>query len=231
MKRSHIEISKMVVGERAVEFVRDGMILGLGTGTTVRYFIEKLAEKIKKESLEIIAIPTSIETEKMADNLEIPLSNLNEYPEVDLDIDGADEVDLNFNLIKGGGGAHTKEKIVAMASKEFIVIVDKTKTVDRIGNIPVPIEVLSFSENFVRKEIQKLGGIARLREDFRTDNGNLILDVRFNIINPEKLEGDINNIPGVIENGIFANRRPEKIIVADGKKVRIMERDLNGGKR
>ncbi len=231
MKRSHIEISKMVVGERAVEFVRDGMILGLGTGTTVRYFIEKLAEKIKKESLEIIAIPTSIETEKMADNLEIPLSNLNEYPEVDLDIDGADEVDLNFNLIKGGGGAHTKEKIVAMASKEFIVIVDKTKTVDRIGNTPVPIEVLSFSENFVRKEIQKLGGIARLREDFRTDNGNLILDVRFNIINPEKLEGDINNIPGVIENGIFANRRPEKIIVADGKKVRIMERDLNGGKR
>jgi len=118
-----------------------------------------------------------------------------------------------------------------MASKEFIVIVDKTKTVDRIGNIPVPIEVLSFSENFVRKEIQKLGGIARLREDFRTDNGNLILDVRFNIIKPEKLEGDINNIPGVIENGIFANRRPEKIIVADGKKVRIMERDLNGGKR
>ncbi|RLI87586.1 MAG: ribose 5-phosphate isomerase A [Candidatus Altiarchaeales archaeon] len=231
MKRSHIEISKMAVGERAVEFVRDGMILGLGTGTTVRYFIEKLAEKIKKESLEIIAIPTSIETEKMADNLEIPLSNLNEYPEVDLDIDGADEVDLNFNLIKGGGGAHTKEKIVAMASKEFIVIVDKTKTVDRIGNTPVPIEVLSFSENFVRKEIQKLGGIARLREDFRTDNGNLILDVRFNIINPEKLEGDINNIPGVIENGIFANRRPEKIIVADGKKVRIMERDLNGGKR
>ncbi len=231
MKRSHIEISKRVVGERAVEFVRDGMILGLGTGTTVRYFIEKLAEKIKKESLEIIAIPTSIETEKMADNLEIPLSNLNEYPEVDLDIDGADEVDLNFNLIKGGGGAHTKEKIVAMASKEFIVIVDKTKTVDRIGNTPVPIEVLSFSENFVRKEIQKLGGIARLREDFRTDNGNLILDVRFNIINPEKLEGDINNIPGVIENGIFANRRPEKIIVADGKKVRIMERDLNGGKR
>lgn len=225
MKRSHIEISKRAAGERAVKFVRDGMILGLGTGTTVRHFMEKLAKKIRDESLEIVAIPTSIETEKLADNLKIPLSNLNEYPEVDLDIDGADEVDSGFNLIKGGGGAHTREKIVATAAKEFIVIVDNTKISNRIGNFPVPVEVLPFSENLVRKEIQRLGGIAKLREDFRTDNENLILDVRFNIINPERLEGDINNIPGVIENGIFANRRPEKIIVADGKKVRIIERD------
>lgn len=225
MKKSDIEFSKKIAGEKAVKFVGDDMLIGLGTGTTVKYFIEKLVEKIKKYSWNIVAIPTSIETERLANKLGIPLSDMNKYSRVDLYIDGADEVDSNFNLIKGGKGAHTREKIIATAAREFIVIVDKTKIVERIGNIPVPLEVLHFSENFVKKEVQRLGGIAKLRENFRTDNGNLILDARFNIVNPEKLEKDLNNIPGVIENGIFSYRRPERVIVADGKNIEILERD------
>lgn len=225
MNKASTELLKKAAGEKAVEFVEGGMVLGLGTGSTVKYFIEKLAEEVRRESLDIVAIPTSVETEKLADSLKIPLSNLNEYPLVDLDVDGADEVDSRFNLIKGGGGAHTREKIVAMASKEFIVIVDNSKIVDKIGSFPVPVEVLPFSKNFVRKEIQRLGGLAKLREGFMTDNNNIIFDARFNIINPGKLECDLNNIPGVIENGVFAHRRPEKVIVAGDKGIRVLKRD------
>ena len=223
MNDNYLEESKKAAGEKAADYVKNGMILGLGTGSTVRYFIEKLAAQIKTQNLDITAIPTSKASEKLARSLGITLTTLDEHPQIDLDVDGADVVDPNFNLIKGGGGAHTREKIIASASKEFIVIVDKSKMVPRLGNFPVPVEVLSFSEKYVRNEIIALGGLPRRREGFVTDSGNLILDCRFNIINPGKLETDLKCIPGVVEDGIFAKRRPEKVIVADERCVKILE--------
>jgi ribose 5-phosphate isomerase A len=218
------EASKKAAGEKAAEYVRDGMILGLGTGSTVRYFIERLASQIKEQGLDITAIPTSVASEKLANSFGIKLSTVNEHPKMDLDVDGADEVDPRFNLIKGGGGAHTREKIIASASKEFIVIVDRSKMVSRLGNFPVPVEVLPFSEKYVWGEIVAMGGLPRRRVGFVTDSGNIILDCRFNIIDPEKLETDLKCIPGVVEDGVFAKRKPEKVIVADGKNVKILER-------
>ena len=217
-------VSKKSAGEKAAEYVKDGMVLGLGTGSTVRYFIEKLASRIKEEQIEVVGIPTSIATEKMARELGIPLVAIGQYEMIDLDVDGADEVDPRFNLIKGGGGAHTREKIVASASKNFIVIADAGKMVNRLGAFPVAIEVIPFAEDFVRKEMQSLGGLAKKREGFVSDNGNIILDVRFNIADPAGLEKDIKGIPGVLENGIFAKRRPEKVIVGEGTKIKILER-------
>jgi ribose 5-phosphate isomerase A len=217
-------ISKKAAGEKAAEYVKDGMVLGLGTGSTVKYFIERLAARIKEEQIEVVGIPTSIATEKTARVLGIPLTAIGQYEKIDLDVDGADEVDPKYNLIKGGGGAHTREKIVASASKTFIVIADSGKMVSRLGAFPVAIEVIPYAEDYVRKELQALGGLAKKREGFVSDNGNLILDARFNIVDPAGLEKDLNNIPGVLENGIFARRRPEKVIVGEGTKTKILER-------
>ena len=224
MNNTDAEASKKAAGEKAVSYVRNGMILGLGTGSTVRYFIEKLAAQIKEQGMDITAVPTSVASEKLAGSLGIKLSSVNEHPKMDLDVDGADEVDPKFNLIKGGGGAHTREKIIASASKEFIVIVDRSKMVSRLGNFPVPVEVLPFSEKYVWGKIVAMGGLPRRRAGFVTDSDNIILDCRFNIIDPEKLETDLKCIPGVVEDGVFAKRRPEKVIVADGNNVKILER-------
>jgi len=224
MNDTDAEASKKAAGEKAVEYVSDGMILGLGTGSTVRFFIERLALQIKEQGLDITAVPTSVASEKLARSLGIKLSTVNDNPKMDLDVDGADEVDPKFNLIKGGGGAHTREKIIASASKEFIVIVDRSKLVSRLGNFPVPLEVLPFSEKYVWGEIVAMGGLPLRREGVVTDSGNIILDCRFNIIDPEKLETDLKCIPGVVEDGVFAKRKPEKVIVADGKNIKILER-------
>lgn len=224
-------LSKKTAAEKAAEYVKDGMVLGLGTGSTVKYFIEKLAVRIKEEQIEVVGVPTSTATERLARELGIPLTAPGQYEKIDLDVDGADEVDTRFNLIKGGGGAHTREKIVASASKEFVVVVDPAKMVNRLGAFPVAIEVIPFAEPYVIKEIEALGGLAKKRAGFVSDNGNVILDARFNIIDPLRLERDINSIPGVLENGIFARRRPEKVIVGDGTKTRILERILNGRKK
>ena len=219
------DASKKSAGEKAAGYVTDGMILGLGTGSTVRYFMEKLAEKIKEDSLNVAGVPTSAATEKLAKALNIPLTSLSECEGIDLDVDGADEVDAGFNLLKGGGGAHTREKIVAGASRRFIVIVDAEKVVGRIGAFPVAIEALPFAEAPVMKGVIELGGLPRKREGFLTDNGNIVLDARFNIIDAEALEEDLKSIPGVVESGIFAKRRPEKVIVGDGNKTKEMERE------
>ncbi len=223
-----IEISKKTAGEKGAEYIRDGMVIGLGTGSTVRYTIEAIANRIKYENLDIIGIPTSNATEKLALSLGIKISSLEEYSEVDLCIDGADEVDSEFNLIKGAGGAHTMEKIVSSASKRFIVVVDKTKMVEKIGKLPVPVEFISFGKRFISNELRRIGGYPELRENFRTDNGNLIFDTKFHINNPSLLEDKINSIPGVIENGVFSKRRPEMIIVGDGNNFRILNRSENG---
>lgn len=218
--KQYIELSKKTAAERAVEFIEDGMILGLGTGSTAEYAIKKIAE----EKLNIVAVPTSRRTEKLAKKLRIPLAKMDEYREIDMDIDGADEVDPEFNLIKGGGGAHTREKRIAERSKKFIVVVDHTKLVKRLGNFPVPVEVEPSRKDFVEEKLRELDGIPRLREDFITDNGNIIIDTRFDIENPRELEERLNSIPGVIENGIFSKRKPEIIIVGYGTEVKILKR-------
>jgi len=218
--KQYIELSKKTAAERAVEFIEDGMIIGLGTGSTAEYAIKKIAEK----NLNIVAIPTSRGTEKLAEKLRIPLAKMNEYGEIDMDIDGADEVDPEFNLIKGGGGAHTREKRIAERSKNFIVIVDHTKLVKKLGNFPVPVEVEPSRKDFVEEKLRELDGIPRLRENFITDNGNIIIDTRFDIENPRELEEKLNSIPGVIENGIFSKRKPEIIIVGYGTEVKILKR-------
>ncbi len=219
-----LELSKKTSAEKALDYVRDGMILGLGTGSTVRYFIEGLGGKIKDDNIRITGIPTSIATKKLAENLGISLSSLREHPVIDLDVDGADEIDSKFNLIKGGGGAHTMEKIVANASKEFIVIADYTKIVKELGNFPVPVEIYPDKLRFVINELREIGGSPKLRENFKTDNGNIIIDTKFEIKNPEELEDRINSISGVIDNGIFSKRIPEIVIVGYGNEVKILHR-------
>ncbi|MBU4437161.1 MAG: ribose-5-phosphate isomerase RpiA [Candidatus Altiarchaeota archaeon] len=217
-----MELSKKSAAAKALEYVEDGMVLGLGTGSTANYFIELLAEKIKEGNLSIIGIPTSTRTKELALGLGIELSTLEQH-QPDLDVDGADQIDAEFNLIKGGGGAHTREKKVATASKRFIVIADPTKLVDRL-DWHVPIEVLPHSREQVEQKLLEIGGKPELRENFTTDGGNLILDTKIEIPDALELESRLNSIPGVIDNGIFAKRRPELVIMGKGEGTKVMER-------
>lgn len=200
---------KELAGIKATEYVKDGMIVGLGTGSTVKYSIIKIGEIIKNDGLDILGIPTSVHTKKLAKEYNIPLTTLEDHPEIDLTIDGADEVDSNLNLIKGGGGALTREKIIAYHSKKMIVVVDDSKIVKSLGiNSPVPVELIKFSWTATQKAIEQLECVTELRKimehPFLTDNGNYILDSDFGRIqNPEELEKNLNLIPGVVENGLF----------------------------
>jgi len=218
------ETSKKTAGQAAASHVEDGMVLGLGTGSTVKYAIEEIASRIKKENLDVVGVPTSKATADLAQKLGIELSSLKERSDIDLCIDGADEVDEEFNLIKGGGGAHTREKIVAAASKRFIVVVDESKMVERIGSFPVPVEFLGFGQRYVANELRAIGGGPQLRSGFKSDNGNYIYDTNFYIGDPLALETKINAIPGVLENGIFAQRKPEMVLVGLKDKIKIKER-------
>ncbi len=221
-----LEKSKKLAAEKALEFIEDGMILGLGTGSTAEHVLQGLSELIAKSKIKIVGIPTSQRTENLAKKLKIPLSSLDEYQEIDLCIDGADQIDSNFNMIKGGGGAHTREKIIATASKRYVVVVDYTKIVKNL-NREVPIEVLKFARGFVEKKLLKMKGTSILRKNFTTDNGNIILDTKFSSINPGDLEPKINSIPGVLENGIFSMRKPEQVIIGYSDRVEIKERKGN----
>ncbi len=219
---------KKRAGEKAAEFVKDGMIVGLGTGSTVEWTIRKLGQKMK-EGLNITGIPTSIRSEKLALELGIPLSTLIDHPIIDLTIDGADEVDPHFNLIKGLGGALTREKIVASCSKREIIVVDDSKLVDLLGTkAPVPVEVLPFAWNTCKNALTKLNSKPILRkignENYVTDNNNFILDCRFNgISDPIGLEQNINNIPGVLENGLFVNLI-NMVIVASPEGIKVLQK-------
>ena len=199
---------KQLAGERAVEYVKDGMVVGLGTGSTVYYTIKKLGIMVS-DGLDIIGIPTSISSESIAKESGIKLSTLDEHPKIDVTIDGADEVDPNLNLIKGMGGALFREKIVASASDMEIIVVDPSKMVEILGTrSPLPVEVASFGWKICREKLMKFGCTVKLRmkDDaiFVSDNKNYILDCKFEqIIDPKQLESEINNVPGVIENGLF----------------------------
>lgn len=204
---------KEIAARSAAALVKDGQIVGLGTGSTAAFAIEEIARRIKQEGLDIIGIPTSIATEKMARSLDIPLTTIEEHPEIDIDIDGADQVDAKLQLIKGGGGAHTREKIVAKHSRVFAVIVDESKISDNL-NMPVPVEAEQEAWKSVAKELKERGGNPGLRiisnAPFITDNDNYIIDCDFGALeNPKDLEKDINSIDGVIDNGIFVGLTSE----------------------
>ena len=207
--------SKLNASIEAIEYIKSKIdinsIIGVGTGSTVNYFIEELS-KIKHTFKG--AVSSSDASTQLLEKFGIEVFELNDVNELLVYVDGADEVDIDHHLIKGGGGAHTREKLVASASNEFVCIVDKSKLVNVLGNFPLPVEVLIKSRSYVAREIVKIGGTPELREDFLTDQGNQILDVKdLKIENPSKLEQKINLIPGVLDNGIFANCKPQKVIV------------------
>ena len=222
---------KKEAGEKAAEYVKEGMVVGLGTGSTTEWTIRKLGDQVK-DGFEIIGIPTSIRSEQLAKELGIPLSTLLEHPNIDLTIDGADEVDPDLNLIKGLGGALTREKIVAHSSKQEIIVADDSKLVQLLGTkAPLPVEVTTFAWNCCKNSLEKLGAKPVLRMDkdgqkeFVTDNGNFILDCRFDgISRPKELELNINNIPGVIENGLFLNLI-DMVIIASNDGIKILRSD------
>jgi ribose 5-phosphate isomerase A len=218
---------KKIAAEKAVERIEDGMLLGIGTGSTVEFAIKKLGTMIK-DGLKIQGIPTSIRTKKIAKEYNIPLVDLNDYDEIDLTIDGADEVDSYLNLIKGGGGALTREKIIAFHSKKVIIIVDESKIVKKLGvGVPLPVEVTKFGWNATKKSLKELGCTSELRkimdELYITDNSNYILDCDFGKIEePEVLENQINSIPGVVENGLFT-RLADEVIVGSKQGIITLE--------
>lgn len=199
---------KKVAGEEAVKYVEDGMALGLGTGSTVRFFVEKVGELVQK-GLNVVGVPTSKSTEDLAKECGIPLTTLEETPTLDLAVDGADEVDSNLNLIKGMGGALLREKIVAASSKEFIVIVDGSKMVEKLGTkSPLPVEVVPFGWGSCKEWIAQLGCVPTLRlvegQRYVTDNQNYLLECRFEgIEDAHELDTNLHKIPGVVETGLF----------------------------
>jgi ribose 5-phosphate isomerase A len=221
-----MEQLKQLAAEKACDLIKDGMIVGLGSGTTVKYAIKKIG-KLVKEGLRIKGIPTSIETAELARKEGIPLTDLQKYPRIDLTIDGADEVDPKLNLIKGRGGALTREKIVAFNSIREIIVVDETKLVKVLGKTRLPVEVIPPGWFPVKKELESLGAKVQLRKqkgkEFVTDNGNYLLDCQFDVIkNPKELEARINSIPGVVENGLFINLA-NKVIIGSREGIKILE--------
>jgi ribose 5-phosphate isomerase A len=203
-----VEAWKKVSARAAAKLVKAGMAVGLGSGTTVAHLVRILAERKSKA----IFIPSSFTIQKLAGELGLGLGSLEDRQKLDLMIDGADEVDPDFNMIKGKGGAQTREKIVASAARKVVIVVDRTKLVKRLGErVPVPVEVLPFAYKFTMRKLAGLGGEPRLRTaptgaPFVTDNGNYIVDVKFaSIPRPAELEAAINRVPGVVENGLFVD--------------------------
>ncbi len=206
---------KQIVAEAAVEEVEDGMVLGLGSGSTAALMIKNLAEKIKSGKLKNIkGVPTSFQSEVLALELNIPLIDLASVTQIDLAIDGADEVDPGFQLIKGGGACHVREKLVASKANKLLIVVDETKLVQNLNQVfPLPVEVLPSAWKQVKDILLEMSGVSNLRMATQkagpvvTDQGNLILDVLFKdgIKNPKDYETRINNIPGVLENGLFVD--------------------------
>jgi ribose 5-phosphate isomerase A len=229
-----VDASKRAAAARAVEFVRSGMRLGLGTGSTARPFVEMVGEKARA-GLQIIAVPTSEATRELAAQVGIPLTTLDETPELDLTVDGADEIDPALTLIKGGGGALLREKIVASASKRMIVIADESKWVPVLGRFPLPIEVNAFGLAATRRAVERaiaaagLDGAVSLRPGkdghaFVTDGGHLILDAALGRIpDPQALADRLVEVPGVVEHGLFVGIA-QMAILAGPAGVRIVER-------
>jgi ribose 5-phosphate isomerase A len=202
------DYEKEAAARASLKFVKDGQVVGLGTGSTAAYFIKALAEQVKN-GLRIRGIPTSVRSRELALSLGIPLTTLDECQEIAVTVDGADEVDRQLRLIKGGGGAMLREKIVASATRQLIIVADSTKLVPALGKFPVPAEVIPFAQALVAKRITALGADVRLRtrtdgKPFVTDEHNHILDCHFGgIEDPEGLARQLSDMPGVVEHGLF----------------------------
>ncbi|CZG06918.1 ribose-5-phosphate isomerase RpiA [Legionella pneumophila] len=208
---------KIKAAKAAIAYIEDDMVIGVGTGSTVNFFIKELAAiKHKIEA----CVASSKATEALLRAEGIPVIDLNSVQDLPIYVDGADEVNERGEMIKGGGGALTREKIVANVATQFICIVDESKVVKRLGEFPVAVEVIPMARSFVARQIVKLGGDPEYREGFVTDNGNIILDVfNLNFSTPMVLEDSLNVIPGVVENGVFAKRLADKVLVASASGV------------
>jgi ribose 5-phosphate isomerase A len=206
---ANLDQEKQAAARESLRFIRDGDIVGLGSGSTFHYVLQFLAERVVHSGLKILGIPTSIQTAKIATVLGIPLTTLDEHQEIDVDIDGADEIDPHLALIKGGGGAFLREKIVASAAKKLVVIGDSSKHVPMLGKFPLPVEVIPFAQALVAKEIRALGAVTSLRQNDRgeplvTDEGHHILDCKFGQIpDPAGLARQLEEISGIVEHGLF----------------------------
>ena len=204
----------------ALEYIEDGMTLGVGTGSTVRHFIDALPEHISR--IAAVASSSNQSTEQLR-ACDIEVSELSAIGDIDLYVDGADEATRHLQLIKGGGGALTREKILAGAARRFICIVDGSKIVDRLGEFPLPVEVIPMARSFVARRLVGLGGQPLWREGFITDNGNEILDVRnLDITDPSALENEINQIPGVVTVGLFARRGADVLLAGTDSGVQTL---------
>lgn len=232
---SDAEMLKRQAAARALEQVRSGMKLGLGTGSTAKHFVELLAERVA-QGLEVVGVPTSEQTRVLAESLHVPLGTLEEYPALDITIDGADEVGPGLALIKGGGGALLREKIVASASAQMIVIADASKHVARLGTFPLPIEVVDFGVAAIRRGIEKAArsagctGLLTLRRGkdghvFVTDQGHLILDAAYGAIpDPARLAESLAQVPGVVDHGLFINLA-SRVILAGADGITVLDRE------
>jgi ribose 5-phosphate isomerase A len=215
---------KRVAAEAALAEVKEGMTLGLGTGSTAAWFVRGLGERVQR-GLRIRGVPTSSRTRELAFRLGIPIVDLAAAPRIDLAVDGADEIDPALRLIKGGGGALLYEKIVASAAERFVVIADSSKAVSRLGGMPLPVEVVPFAVPLVERRVRALGGQPVLRQGeggapFVTDAGHHILDVRIDLPDPEATAAALRAIPGVVEHGLFLGMAHEVLIARGAQIVR-----------
>jgi ribose 5-phosphate isomerase A len=213
---------KRAVAREAIKYVVDDAVIGVGTGSTADFFIDELA-KIKGRIAGAVA-----SSDRTADRLKahgVTLFDLNSVDDLPVYIDGADEVNEHLAMIKGGGGALTREKIIAAAAARFVCIVDESKLVSVLGKFPLPVEVIPMARSYVARQLVKLGGEPRLREGFKTDNGNIILDVfGLSIADPAGLEAAINNVTGVVTNGLFARRGADVVLLGTPAGIRTLTR-------
>ncbi len=213
---------KKAVGYEALKYVKNGEWIGVGTGSTVNHFIDALATV--KDTIKG-AVSSSVKSTERLQQYGIEVIDLNSVDRLSVYVDGADEIDGGFSMIKGGGGALTREKIVAAVADQFICIADESKLVQTLGTFPLPVEVIPMAEKQVAGQLANLGGDVRLREGFITDNGNIILDVHgLKIIDPVDLETAINQITGVVTNGLFANRGADVLLLGTAIGVKTMKR-------
>lgn len=214
----HQNDKKKLVAQSALQYIQDETIIGVGTGSTVNFFIEEL----KKSNLRLKgAVSSSEESTKRLKEINIDIYEANEVSKLDLYIDGADEINHNFEMIKGGGAALTREKIIAQISDKFICIADESKYVKTLGKFPLPIEVIPMARSQVGREIVKIGGDPVYRQNCITDNGNIIIDVHNLMINePKNLEEQLNNIPGVVTVGLFAKRKADILLLGTSDCVK-----------
>lgn len=223
-----IEHEKRLAAAKSLEFVRDGMCLGLGSGSTAAIMLRMLGDRVR-DGLHIAGVPTSEASRRLAEQSGITLLGFDQVTELDLTIDGADEADAELNLIKGGGGALLREKIVASLSRRVVIIADSTKQVERLGAFPLPVEVIPFAWQPIAERLRRLDAVPRLRTNddgtpFVTDEGNYILDCRFGTIeDPAELAATLNGLPGVVEHGLFVGLA-DVLVVGHATGAQVIER-------